>query len=291
MLMTGLCFGMLIMALAGCAASIPTGRFDALDEAAKKLKTTTGDTYARIEKLQRRFIVATAPDAPIDSTTFLPKLGNARFDLTPALNFREAALDVVESYTSVLSNLASKDYVSGVDKAAQELGGSLKRLDSLLPDKGSIGGVEVSGALATVVDALTSHAIDRDRVDALKKAMDMAQKSLEDLCPLITEGNSALRTSVSIMASRIIAHENAVRPPYATLPRYDFDLGVADFITEVGEIQASLDLLSKAYCRIPKAHRDIREALEGKVTTMDALQALVEEAQRVSKFYRNLGKD
>src|SRR4051812_32270652 len=47
--------------LAGCAASLPSAKFELLADSTGTVVTDARDTFARIERLQRKFVVAVLP--------------------------------------------------------------------------------------------------------------------------------------------------------------------------------------------------------------------------------------
>lgn len=273
--------------LFGCS-TIPVGKYEALSNSNKQILAETTDTYTRIEKLQRYFAVVTAPNKEITSDSFKPDVDGTSIDITPELRFRENALEVMVKYTTFLCTLSSKDYQSDVDKASQDLAGSIKNLVSsstMVPDPG-----KTSGIAATLVNIISKQVIEHKRADALRIAMDMAQDDINDLSNLIVGSNNKIKNFVGLMQGRIIAHANATRPAYASANRISYDLNVSVLLAEIDEINKSLDSVSSAVAKIPDAHKEIRLTLDKKPTTLDALQGLIQEAQRANKFYRNVGQ-
>ena len=116
-----------IIGLSACATSAPIGKYHALKDSSQSILANTTDTYTRIEKLQRRFVITSAPDKPINQDTFKPQINGQSYDLVPELRYREAAFEVLVKYLTVLSVLSSKDYMADVDKASIELSASLQR--------------------------------------------------------------------------------------------------------------------------------------------------------------------
>lgn len=276
-----------IMALSSCAA-IPAGKYENLKDTSHSLLQGTSDTYIRIEKLQRRFVTATAPDKPIDRETFKPQIEGQSFDLVPELRYREAAFEVLVNYLKVLSTLSSKDYMADIDKASLELSGSLQTLLESSKVVDSAKAPQIAGIFATIIDAVSHPIMERKRLEALKSIMDSSQGDLEKLSALITGSNQKIRIMVEKMLDRIIAHANLARPPYQSAQRYNFDKDMAEQIEEVQEIASSLDAINAGILKIPLAHKETRDALDEKPTKMEAMKELVKEAQRVSKFYRSL---
>jgi len=273
--------------LVGCS-SIPVGKYGALNDANKQLLAETGDTYVRIEKLQRYFTVVTAPNKNINADSFKPAVAGQNFDITPELRFRESALEVLFRYTTFLSTVSAKDYQSDVDKASQDLAGSMKNFVEY--GAGTPDARKVSGIAATFINIISRQAIEHMRSGALRKTMDMAQNDIKSLSNLIIDSNEKIKEYVGLMQERIIAHANAARPVYGSPGRLAFDLHVAAVLAEIEGIQMSLDSLQTAIAKIPDAHKEIRRELDKKPTSFDALQGLIQEAQRVNKFYRSLEK-
>ncbi len=277
-----------IIALSACATSAPIGKYQALKNSSQSLLSNTTDTYTRIEKLQRRFVITSAPDKPINEDTFKPQIDGQSYDLVPELRYREAAFEVLVKYLTVLSVLSSKDYMADVDKASIELSGSLQSLMESSKIIDSAHASQVAGIFATMIDAIGRPIIETKRIDALKSIMDSSQGDLEKLAGLLVGSNKKIQVLVEKMSNSIIGHANLTRPPYQSAQRYDFDKNIAEQIQEIQEILASLNSISDGVAKIPIAHKEIRETLDKKPSNMEALKSLVQEAQRVNKFYRSL---
>ncbi|MBU4231813.1 MAG: hypothetical protein KKD99_07485 [Proteobacteria bacterium] len=268
-----------------CGAKIPVGKYAALKDSSQSILNNTTDTYTRIEKLQRYFLVITAPDKPIDRDTFKPIN-----DIVPRLRFRESAFEVLVKYVSVLYALSSKDYASDVDKASQELAGSLKNLMETSKKLSTSDGAQASAIFGTLVNVIGRQIVERKRLEALKTVMDFAQNDLEKLSGLIVGSNKKIKELIDPMLKSIIANANPIRPAYGSAGRYQFDLDIAERIAEVEEIESSLDLMNQAISKIPEAHLAIRMELYNMQPSMEALKALIGEADRSMKFYRDLSK-
>lgn len=279
-----LCF----IVLSACA-SVPASKYQVLKDSSQSLLTNTTDTYTRIEKLQRRYIVTKAPDKPIDLNTFKPLTGDGQsYDIVPELRYREQAFEVLVKYINVLSALSSKDYMSDIDKASIELSGSLQTLIEQSKVVDAAQAPQVAGISATLIDAVSRLIIEEKRMDALKSIMDSSQGDLEKLVALLVGSNDKIKSSVMNRRVTIIAHANFARPPYNSPDRYDYDKTIADQLQEIEEMLASLDAINIGISKIPVAHKEIRDSLDKKPSKMEALIGLVQEAQRVNKFYRSL---
>jgi hypothetical protein len=278
-----------VIVLAACA-SAPVGKYKVLKDSSQSLLTNTTDTYTRIEKLQTRFIVTAAEDKPIDLNTFKPLMGGQSFDITPALRYREQAFEVLVKYLSVLSVLASKDYVSDIDKASIELSSSLQTLIEKTNAVDAANAAQIAGIFGTLVDTLSRPIVEAKRIDALKSIMDSSQEDLQTLTKLLTGSNTKIKGFVDLARKSIIEHANLARPPYNSLLRYDYDKNIADQLQEIEEILASLDTINKGIEKIPAAHKEIRVSLDQKQNSIEALKGLVQEVQRANKFYRSLSQ-
>jgi hypothetical protein len=276
-----------IIALSSCA-SVPVSKYQALKESSQSLLTNTTDTYTRIEKLQRRFVITSAPDSPINQDTFKPQIDGQSYDLVPELRYREAAFEVLVKYLTVLSVLSSKDYMADIDKASIDLSASIQTLMKKTKVVDSAHAPQVAGIFATLIDTISRPIIELKRIEALKSIMDSSQGDLEKLTGLLVGSNNKIETFVKKMNGTVIAHANLSRPPYQSAYRYEFDKDIAEQIQEIQEILASLDSISDGVAKIPKAHKEIRETLDKKPSNMEALKDLVQEAQSVNKFYRSL---
>ncbi|UCE05452.1 MAG: hypothetical protein JSW07_17845, partial [bacterium] len=233
-------------------------------------------------------VITTAPDSKIDRNTFKPQIEGISFDLTPELKFREAALEVLVKYVDVLHAFSTKDYLTQVDKATQQLGGSLKNLIETSDKMSDTVGSKTAGIFTTLINKLSRELVKQKKEKALKQVMDMAQSDIEHLSKLIISSNTKIKTAIGIMLDRIIAHANEMRPEYGTIERLHFDMEIADVIKEVEEIEFSLEAMNKAMSKIPEAHREIRLDLDKKQTTMESLQSFIKEVQSAKKFYRKL---
>src|SRR5262249_34723381 len=79
--------------LAACAASVPSAKFELLADSTSTVVTDARNTFARVERLQRKFVVAVLPtgDHPLTIDSFKPEVEGRSFDLVPELAFRQAA--------------------------------------------------------------------------------------------------------------------------------------------------------------------------------------------------------
>jgi hypothetical protein len=275
------------MGLGGCI-SIPAGKYEAFRDSGQSLLTNTGETYVRIERLQRQFAVVTAPDSEISIDTFRPQFEDKSFDLSPDLRLREAAFEVLVKYLNLLSTLSSKNRVPGVDRAYQELSASLKNLveSSKAVDRDEVS--KASDINFSFDDAADRRMGKRQRLNALREMMDSEQTAVESLCRLVLKSNKKISARVQVMLKTIVAHANIVRPPQGSLQRYHFDARIGALIAESEEIEASLETMSKAVSQIPEAHKEIRADLDREATSFDALHMLLQQAQRAKKIYRGL---
>lgn len=277
-----------LLLLAGCAARIPATKYELMQESASSLLKTTAETYSRIERLQHRFAVTTAPDAEITRQSFKPLIGGQSFDLAPELRFREDALEVLVNYLQVLQAFAAKDYLKNVDKATLQLGGNLRNLledSQLLPESEK---AKVTGIFAALINKMAREIVKQEKRVALKQVMDLAQDDIEKLVDLIVQSNVKIKMTIGVMLVPLINHANEVRPQAGTLPRLPFDLEFAAIIAEADEIEASLDAVNRGLEKIPAAHQEIRSQLDKIQNAFDSLQELAREARRAQKFYRSL---
>ena len=281
------CVTLLVWLVAACAPTVPSGKYELLADSSQQLLQGTTDTYSRIEQLQRNFLVATAGSDPLTRDSFQPVVGAESIDLTPELRFRENALGVLVNYTDLLKALAQEDFEADVDKASAKLAGSLNSLGSTVSsDKDTVG--KASGILSTIANTVGRMVVEKKRLSALKSVMDDAQPALNDLSLLFTKSNNKIKQVVNLMFDRILAHENKNRPTAPDPHRFEFDSRVAREITEVKAILKAMDSLNDGVASVPVAHQEIRNSLDQKASAKEALQRLVEEGQRVNKFYRSV---
>lgn len=281
----------IIVFLQSCT-TIPTGRYDALSNSSQEILNGTSDTYVRIEKLERLFLIETAPsNKSLELKPFVPvtTAGDKQlsFDIIPALHFREEAIQTLVKYTLVLRAFAKRDFAGEIDNAATEFSGSIKSL-AKTADPNNEKAQQYAGAIATVVDVIGRAIVEKKRLDGLKKVMDSAQPHLQSLSDLIADDNEKIKTSADIMLNRILAHKQKQRPPVNTPERSKFDSDASFIISEVDAIKKTLDKIDEAIKKVPNAHAETRKKLEDELQGFDAMAELIKEVQRIDKFYRSL---
>lgn len=272
--------------ISGCLQAVPVSKYDLMADSTQKVLAGTAETYIRIEKFQRRFIIETLPDAPLTPESFLPSIDGQSFDLAPELQFREAALETLVRYMQALRALAKWDSEEDMEKCADDLAGSLKNLSNRMPNPEN--STQAAGMLAAAVEEIGEGVVRWKRIDALKSIMDASQKDIEKLSQLIVGSNEKIKRTMPIMLTQILAHNNRERPARDTADRVKFDGDVAAMVDEVTAIQAALDSYDKAMANVPIAHSEIRDLLAKKPTAQEGLRQLLAEGQHVNKFYRSL---
>lgn len=272
--------------IAGGCAPVPVTHYDLLATSTRQIWSGTTETDTRIEKIQRQFAVETAKGESLTRETFEPAIDGQTFDVTPDLRFREAALYVLVKYTQLLYLLAKGDSEREIDKAAEELAGSLKTLS--LSISSSSASESSAGILVTTVDMLEGGVAGERRVEALKMVMDRSQKDVERLAQIVNDDIRHMRALMKIMLQQILEHQRSIRPPAGSALRVKFDMEVAALIDEVRQIQEALDTLDSAVKRVPGAHADIRDIFDGKSGRSESLRALIRHEQSIRAFYRNL---
>jgi len=277
-----------LISISGCASRIPTGKYELLKDSSESLYLNTIETYSRIEELQRRFAITTAPDSKINRDTFKPQVDGESYDLTPELRFREVALEVLVKYVDVLHAFSAKDYLIQVDKATQQLGASLKNLIETSDKLSSSDGSKAAGIFSALINKLSQEVVKQKKEKALKQVMDRAQSDIEQLSELIVSSNTKVKTAIGIMLDRIIAHANYMRPEYGTIERLHFDMDVAEIIIDAEKIELALESMNKAMLEIPEAHKEIRLDFDRIQPKLESLQLLIKEVQSVKKFFREL---
>jgi hypothetical protein len=276
--------------LAACAASIPSAKFELLAESTSSVAMDARDTFARVQRLQRKFVVAVLPTGaePLTVESFKPAIDGRSFDFGPELAFRQAALQVFADYAAVLRALSAADPKSDIDTSTQKLGASLRALSSHVPT----GATELSqgtGIFSTALDALARDVARRKQLEGLKAVMDKAQPDLDKLGALVAKSNDKVKAAVSVMLDRILARANRHRPPDGAA-RDPFDTAVGETIQEAQEIKSALDSIGQAATAYPKAHAELRTMLDDSSTTYEALQMLVQQARDLGDFYHSLGE-
>jgi hypothetical protein len=280
---------MVALLAAGCAG-LPTGRFDALAAAAKGVETRTTETDADIVQLTRRFMLFSPAPGPYTVSSFAPTIdidgAKHDFDFGPRLEPRRAALDVLVAYTEALAAFARKDYQRDLDRATQNLGGSIRRLAShagvSAPAK------QGAGVLATAVNALGRAITDHMRKAALREAMDTASPGVRAVAAFAKEIDAEAALAVTVMSNAMIAKGNRLTVSDG-VARLALNERVEAVVVESKTILADLKQISTAVDAIPPAHDEIRGSLDrDDRTPLEKLRALIAEVQRLQKVYSSL---
>jgi hypothetical protein len=268
----------------GCKASIPEARFHVLASSGARILTTTGDTYARIARIQQAFVIASMGDEKLTVDSFRPVVEGRSFDLEPELALRQAALGVLVKYLRVLDALASGTADADVDKASLDLASALRGLAAVAGHEGDRAS-QVAGIFATAVDAIGREIASGERRSALGRVMDASQKDVERLAHLVSQSHAKLDRAIGVMVAQIVARANIILPPAGTVLRDDFYTRLANRLRDASEARAALAAMAEATEEIPAAHAQIRLSLEQKVAPLDALKSLAEKAERAGGFY------
>jgi hypothetical protein len=281
----------LLFLVVDCATSFPTGRFDALSEASRSTLDASTAMYARVEGLKRQYMVFNPAEGRLTLESFKPIVrddqGQMRdFNLAPRLRFRESALEVLSHYADTLQAFAKKDYQGDLDKATQKLHSSIG--DLVASFGGNADAQKAVGILATAVNELGRTVVEGERRETLRKAMAQAQPGVAEPASLVVADNALIAQGVTIMRSGILRAANGMRPPDPSPARLTLDEQVSRAITGSNEILGSLDSLSPTVKAIPAAHAEFQESLDKKELSVNQLQSLIAEAERLNKFYRSL---
>jgi hypothetical protein len=269
---------------------LPITKYDQLNNTTKNLDQKITDTYNRILVLQRRYVVTSAPDAKIDTNTFKPIIYGISYDLAPAFKFRESALDILAKYTNLLFVLSSKDYLKNADQAISDLSASTTNLSKNSLKLPAAESKIIGSVTGTIANTISKLIIEKKRIHTLKLVMDSTQISIQKLTDLLEKSDDKIVGAVKLMRKDLIGHANLIRPPYASLNRYAFDLEFANLLDEISDIEQSLEISNSALKKIPKSHAEIRKLLDVKDTKLEALQDLISEGQRIGDVYNNLNK-
>jgi hypothetical protein len=278
---------LLLLLASGCAASIPEARFHVLASSGSHILTATTETYARIVRLERAFIVASTVDEKLTPDSFRPAVEGKSFDLEPELALRTAALDVLVKYLQVLEAFAAGGTDADIDKASLELGSAIQ---GLLDAAGTDGerGAQVSGILAAGVDAIGHEIAAGQRARALARVMDASQKDVERLANLVSQSHTKLDRAIDVMVAQIVTRANLIRPPANTVARDEFYRSLLVELREAADARAALAAMAEATREIPAAHAQIRQSLHEKLAPLDALSALAHKAEQAGRFYGSM---
>jgi len=284
-----ICLPLAALLFASCATPPPAGKYQALADASQTTLAATTGTYTRIERLQQRYLITRLlPEEELTTNSFkLPPT----LDLTPELRFREAALEVLASYTTVLGAFAQRDFGEGIDVACEKLGASVK---SLAGTAGSERLGDVSGMFASVINVVGREIVKRQQRRALRSVMISAAPDVQKLCSLLAGSNDKVRQAVDVMAGQVFRNAVRSRPRGATFEQTDlvararFDTELTGFVAEMDDIRASLEALNGALAQISPAHAEILKRLDEPAAPLDSLRQFIAEAQRANRFYRTV---
>lgn len=260
------------------------------NESARELHNKTMETFLRIEKVQRKFLVfSNGNNENPDLNLLIPILDGKSFDFLPGIRIREAASDVLLKYSSMLYAVSSGSLECEIDEAIEKFAGSLEHM-SEIAESGQYGRGRTGGLLKRTID-LTNDEISENRLSALKGIMDNSQVDLGRLVALIVEQNDEFRERISKITAHIIKEMNRRRPLLddhisPTLAEYDNEM--VCLVQESEEIQKALGELDKAFNTIPEAHFAVRNILGKKIVRLKDLQNLVRRTQNIKRLYRSL---
>jgi hypothetical protein len=275
---------------AGCGATVPTGRFDALAEASRGVESKTAQTDADFLKLTRRFMTFSPAPGPYRADSFAPvvDVGGTRvdFDFGPRLEPRQAALGVLAAYTEALAAFARKDYQGELDQATRSLGASAQLLASHASSSSAV--KQGAGVLATVVNGLGHEVTERMRRATLRKAMDEAAPGVTAIVAFVKEINGLAGTAVTTMRDQVIRRANSLTVADGPA-RLQLNEVVEGMIGDSSAVLAQLKQGSAAADAIVPAHAEIRDALDrDDRAILEKLQTLVAEVKRLQRINASL---
>ena len=278
------------LACAGCGATVPTGRFDALAEASLGVEAKTVQTDADFVRLTRRFMTFSPAPGPYRADSFAPivEVGGTRldFDFGPRLEPRQAALGVLAAYTEALAAFARKDYQGELDQATQSLGASVQQLASHASASAAV--KQGAGVLATVVNGIGHEVTERMRRNTLRRAMDEAAPGVAAIVAFVKEINGLAATAVTTMRDQVIRRANGLTVADGPA-RLRLNEVVEGMIGDSNAVLAQLKQGSAAADAVVPAHAEIRAALDhDDRAVLEKLQALVAEVKRLQRINASL---
>lgn len=190
------------------------------------------------------------------------------------------------AYTDALAAFARKDYQRDLDRATQNLGGSIARLASHAGASGQV--KQGAGVLATAVNGLGRAVIDRMRKTALRDAMDTAGPGVRAIAAFVKEINTEAALAVTVMSNAMISTSNRLAVGDG-VARLALNERVDAVVVESKAILAHLKQSSTAVDAVPPAHDEIRGSLDrDERSQLEKLRTLVAEVQRLQKYYSSL---
>ncbi len=279
------------------STAAPAGKLDIFRDALGILRGKTVETFLRIEELEGKYAVMAADvDETLTLESFTPVLEGRKLRTLTDLRFREAAADVLNRYAALLYAVAAEGENgtdTGVDRAAEELAGTLAVFRNATPPDG-IGRAEAAGVFDRVSAALDGIRREPDRTAALKTLMDAAQVDVQRLSSFIIRDHGKFKDLVDKMIRGIVESANARRPiheDYIDPALTAFDARIAALIKESREIQSALDAVMAGFAQAPEAHFAIRNLLGRDPAGLPALQKLLQLAREAERRYRVLESD
>lgn len=270
--------------LASCVAHPPIGKIDALTRASYEVATGARAAYTTAIELEQKRLLAVL----YTNETPGPESYELRPEdsMAPRLLAREAAIDVLVHYTEVLQAFAKYDFGSEIDDATTNLAASIsslsKRTDAGI-DSGTV------GVLSSIVNAAARWMAESARTDALIDIMSKAQPAIEKICTLLNDDH-ALLIAENIKNNRRLIRANTASfvlqlPSIADRAAKQDDL-VRTLATAAAALE-TLDIVRTTLAQYPAAHREILNAMVDQPIETQ-LRSLVEDAQRIHKYYRNI---
>ena len=209
------------------------------------------------------------------------------------------ALAALKKYTKALGDLSSADFKEGIDKASQDLYGSLTSMSGEYKNltKKDLGIKDETFAIfAAAIDAIGKVIVETKRAAAIKKIVTGSNVYVASLCDAISNKVAGNVDLVKINKNRIVREEIEDYKKHADA----FDLEKR--VNRLRQIHLSVVVLNsiddlykdakKAPMLVKKAHQDLYNAVQtDKFTTKEIVKSIGEMNEfktHIETFYKGL---
>jgi len=292
-----------LLALAGCTDS--TAQVKRFASATTALSDSAKAAYKLVDDsaVQRKmYAIASDPQLQPDTKTFDTFFEST--NKTEDLAVRLQLLKQLSDYASALSELATTDFRSDVDKASTDLQASLVSLrDTYNKASGKTSSISDQNLsiISTAVDAIGGAIVEWKRQAALRTIIKVANPGVQEAANLIKVdlgGKSALSDYVGVKLNQI---EFSLYTAYnqdkaGTNANFSTRLAFLEFIHTFHTMNSGHEKyfadVSKGAEQIGKAHAALTNAAEQDKLTSDQIVKSVSElaayAKSVNEFYKSL---
>lgn len=279
----------LAVVLVGCVTDDQLAPVRTFSTAATDFSSQAGNALTRLNDsyVDRNISKVASGDGPVTDATFEGLLDN-----DPGFKASRDALKALGAYATALNSLATATYQADIDKASTDLYGSLSSVEKdaakFFPGLAKVSDKDL-GLFATAVSGIGQVVADKKRVDAIRKAVDLADPGVQAISAGFAEtlegvGNLYRKNLDVIYTSRVQGYKS----DYSGLSYDDRLARLAELrsdklaITTAGDF---IDKLSESAKELGKAHAQIKKALD--LEKLDA-GSLVREVGQLKSLAEDL---